>query len=141
MKPQRGFTLTEMLLAIALLGVFLILAARLITTNFDITTATLTADSNSARFDQATSMLRGDMSESVAVEMPQPQLLRIHSAGNHVVEWQTGPNTLMRTEAKVNRTWHVGHSLNLQLDGAVVLLSANPVDQIAMASPPKGSMR
>jgi prepilin-type N-terminal cleavage/methylation domain-containing protein len=140
-QHTRGFTLVETLLAVSLLAVFSLLAFRLLGANMHITRTTFTSNWNTARFDRAVRMLRADVTGSVSVEMPTPGLLRIHEAGNCTIEWKCTANSLSRSTGTEARTWDLGQHLHLKLDGAVVLLSVNPLDEIAMASLPKGASR
>jgi prepilin-type N-terminal cleavage/methylation domain-containing protein len=139
--PPNGFTLVETLLAVSLLGVFSLLAFRLIGSNMHITEATLAADSNTARFDRAVSMLRADVAGSTSIDMPEPGTLRIKGSDGQPIEWKITGNTLSRTLGTHLRVSDVGQPLNLKLDGAVVLLSTSDLNQIAMAPPPKGRER
>lgn len=141
MIRRRGFTLVEVLLALSLLGVFSLVAYRLLGANMKVTEATLMADSNSARFDRAVAALRTDVFDSASLEMPSPGLLRVHGSDKQIVEWKIDHNTICRTQASARRTWDVGQPLDLKLDGAVVLLSVNGDDQLAMAARPKGGTR
>jgi prepilin-type N-terminal cleavage/methylation domain-containing protein len=127
---RRGFSLIEVLLALSLLGVFLLIASRVIVANIHAQTANLTAEGNTARFDRAVIALRADVANSKSVEMPEPAVLRIHLADNQTIEWRADHHSLIRS-ASDNRTWDVGQSLNFKLDGAVVLLS-DGTDEIAM---------
>jgi prepilin-type N-terminal cleavage/methylation domain-containing protein len=133
MSHRRGYSLLETLFAISLLGVFLLIASRVIVANFDTTRATLLADGNTSRFDRAVIALRADVVNSSSVEMPEPTLLRIHGPGNQTIEWRTDHNSLSRIASTDKRGWDVGQSLNLRLDGPVVLLSDGS-DQVAMTS-------
>ena len=141
MIRRRGFTLVEVLLALSLLGVFSLVAYRLLGANMKVTEATLMADSNSARFDRAVAALRTDVFDSASLEMPSPGLLRVHGSDKQLVEWKIDHNTICRTQASARRAWDVGQPLDLKLDGAVVLLSVNGDDQLAMAARPKGGTR
>jgi len=141
MIHRRGFTLVEILLAVSLLGVFTLLASRLLGANMRITQGTLTADSNTARFDRAIRMLRTDVAASDSIESSAPGVVRIRNSANQTVEWKTAGNSVSRSIGTETREWEVGQPLHLKLDGAVVLLSVSPADEIAMASFPKGAPR
>lgn len=141
MIRRRGFSLIEILLTLSLLGVFSLLAFRLLGANMKVTEATLMADSNTARFDRAVAALRADVFDSASLEMPSPRLLRIHGSDKQIVDWEIDGNTIRRTRAAARRAWDVGQALDLKLDAAVVLLSINGNDQLAMAARPKGGMR
>ena len=141
MKLRRGITLIDMLLAIALLGVFMLLAFRLVRASVHTTEQTLRADDNAARFDRAIGTLRADVADSASIEMPQPALLRIHGPDSQTIEWRSDRHSLSRSTPSENRTWDVGQPVNLKMDGAVVLVSASASDQIAMASVHSGGPR
>jgi prepilin-type N-terminal cleavage/methylation domain-containing protein len=141
MTHRRGFTLIEILLSVSLLGVFSLLAFRLIGANMDIARATRTANWNTARFDSAVRMLREDVSDSGSIETPRPELLRIRSPGNPPIEWEITGNSLSRSIGPDHRRWDVGQPLHLKVDGAVVLLSVSASDEIAMAPLPRGVSR
>jgi prepilin-type N-terminal cleavage/methylation domain-containing protein len=128
---RRGFSLIEVLLALSLLGVFLLIASRVIVANFHTQAANLAAEGNTARFDRAVIMLREDVANSKSVEMPEAAVLRIHLPDNQTVEWRADHHSLSRS-ASDNRTWDIVQSLKFKLDGAVVLLS-DGTDEIAMA--------
>lgn len=128
---RRGFSLTEMLLAISLLGVFMLIASRVIVANVRAQGSNLAAEANTARFDRAVIMLREDVAHSKSVEMPEPATLRIHLANNQTVDWYTDHQSLAR-KASDNRAWDIGQTLKFKLDGAVVLLS-DGTDEIALA--------
>jgi prepilin-type N-terminal cleavage/methylation domain-containing protein len=141
MNPRRGFSLVEILLAISLLGVFMLIAFRLVVANTHIAAETLLADGNSAKFDGAIHALQADVFESSSIEMPGPNVLRIHGPGQRIVEWRDDQNSLSRSIGQDMRSWNIGRPINIKLDGAIVLVTANPGDQIAMASIHPGSVR
>jgi type II secretory pathway pseudopilin PulG len=139
MKRLRGFSLVDTLFAVSLLGVFTLLAARLLFANSGIVRATLDSDSNTARFDRAVAQLRADVQSSASIEMPQPGDLQIHEPGEKIVEWHAAARTLTRRSGDQLRSWDIGQPLALKLDGAVALLSITPTDEIALAATPKGA--
>lgn len=141
MKRRQGYTLVDMLLAVMLLGTFLLLSARLLYANSHLIEATFTAESDTARFDRAIMQLREDVHHSTALEMPQPSLLRIHLADKSIVEWTAQAGTLARGSNGSSRFWNIDHTLQLNLDGAIVLLSVSPTDQIALAAMPAGATK
>jgi prepilin-type N-terminal cleavage/methylation domain-containing protein len=140
-KSVRGFTLIEILLAVCLLGVFSLIAFRLIGANMHVTEATLAADANTARFDHAVRMLREDVAGSVSIEMPGQGSLQITASDGRSIEWKITGNSLSRTSGAELRIADLGQPLKLKLDGDVVVLSLSDVDQIAMAPSPRGAAR
>jgi prepilin-type N-terminal cleavage/methylation domain-containing protein len=134
MIRRRGLSLVELILALSLLGVFSLLACRLLIGNLHVATDTVTADGNSLRFYGAIHALRADVFQSTSLEMPGPNLLRIHGPGNRIIDWQNDGDELSRSTASEKKDWIIGQPVNVNLDGSVVLVSANPNDQMAMAS-------
>jgi prepilin-type N-terminal cleavage/methylation domain-containing protein len=141
MNRRRGFSLIETLLAISLLGVFMLIAFRLVVANTHIAAATMVADGNSAKFEGAINTLRADVTGSCSIEMPFSTVLNIHGPGQQTVEWRSDQNFLSRSNGKDTRSWNIGRPINLKLDGAIVLITANPGDHIAMASIHPGGTR
>jgi type II secretory pathway component PulJ len=138
MKKRPGYTLIDMLLAIALLGGFMLMAFRLVRATVHITAATLNADDNTARFDNAIHMLRDDVAASTHIEMPATHQLQIRRTSGPPVQWKIEQNSLSRTTNTEHRTWDVGQPIDLKMDGSILLILPSPLDQIAIA-PPMGA--
>jgi prepilin-type N-terminal cleavage/methylation domain-containing protein len=138
MRKQRGFSLVEILLAVALFGVFIVIAMHLLRANIDVARATISADVNSARFDSAIAALRADLADSSSCGLPQPGLLQIHLTDHQTVEWRTESDGLSRKQGAHVQNWIIDQELKLKVDGAIVLLGSpdDPANQLAFASPP-----
>jgi type II secretory pathway component PulJ len=141
MNHRRGFALVDMLLAISLMGVFSLLAYRLVNGNIHIAAQTALADSNALRFYGAVRVLREDVFQSTALEMPEANLLRIHGPGNTLIDWREDHDGLIRSRGRDKNDWKMDQPVNLKLDGSIVLIWANPNDQIALASNHFGASR
>jgi prepilin-type N-terminal cleavage/methylation domain-containing protein len=140
MTRRRGFTLTEMLLAVLLTGLFGIISMRLMRANFQVAHTTFTADNNAARFDGAVASLRADLADSISCEMPNATTLRIYQAKDRIVDWHADSTNLTRNVGNDVHIWTVGKPIGLKIDGAIVLLSSSDdsLNAIAIATPAKG---
>jgi prepilin-type N-terminal cleavage/methylation domain-containing protein len=134
MNHRRGFTLVEILLAISLLGAFMLIASRVLEENFHVDSDLAMAQNTSARFDHAVRAMRDDVLHSVSIELSGAHMIRLKSSEQQTIEWTADHDSLSRKATGQTSTWHVGQPMSITLDQAVVLLCITPSNQIAMAS-------
>jgi type II secretory pathway component PulJ len=104
MKRRCGFMLINMLIVIALLGAFAVVADRVFRLSLQTTSKVAREQEESIRLEQATNTLRADVWGARNVETAATSGLRITDAGGSAVQWETQANgDVVRTQGEDQR--------------------------------------
>ncbi len=121
---RRGYLMIEMLIIIALLPIFALLAGHLFVSIFKILQTSGKADEQAMRFDAAVAQLRQDISTAASTETPTPATLLIQEPNRETIQWQTNgpPTTLTRIAQADKRTYEIGKPFTFRKDGVITLI-------------------
>jgi hypothetical protein len=129
-RPRRGIFLINILMAIGLMGAFVIIAERVFRLSL-LTTARAAATQDTAvRLERATDVLRGDVWTSASVQAnPAGSSVTIKDPAGHTIEWRTEPETgdLLRTAENHERRWPA-LNLTFRNDAGVLSVSSKSTE-------------
>lgn len=131
-RPRaRGFVLVELLIAIGLLVVFMIIAARLFTAMIRLSQQSAEAETRVARIDSAIRMLRADAWGATEMSVDPGGTLTIGDAQNSVVWHSDEAGAMSRTE-KIGgsspraQAWpELGGQLRFRVEGPVLVVAGD----------------
>jgi type II secretory pathway component PulJ len=92
MKRRAGFMLINMLIVIALMGAFAVVADRVFRLSLQTTSKVAREQEESIRLEQAINTLRADVWGARNIEAMGTSALRIIDAGGRAVGWETQAN-------------------------------------------------
>jgi prepilin-type N-terminal cleavage/methylation domain-containing protein len=133
-RSPRGFSLVEVLITVSLLGVFMLLAYRLLGATFEFQVATREANNHTARLDDAIRRLRDDVITSKSIVSPNDSAVNI--VGPQSIEWRFNQGRLTRKFADHVNSWELNQPVHFKLDGSVLLVAVDSDQPIAMGRLP-----
>ena len=126
-RSASGFTITEMLALLILIGIALVLAMRLFVATTKLNYQTGQAHTETARIDSIVRALRGDVWGASEMTASNPASLTLSSSVGKI-EWKTADDgALLRTETREGkseaRRWPAGASkFTFRVEGPIVTL-------------------
>lgn len=89
-RQSRGFTLTEMLIVLILMGFFALAASRLFYATVTLSRTAAQSENNSASFESALSALRSDVWRATKIDEDDGKGLVHLTIGDQVIMWTIG---------------------------------------------------
>jgi prepilin-type N-terminal cleavage/methylation domain-containing protein len=131
---RSGFTVTELLFVLLLLGVFALMGTRLFYASVGVMQGAAKITESAMRFDSAMAAMQHDVFLSDSTEMLSPNSLTVHQPGGPAIQWQTAGAEIQRTAGDTHQQWNVGQKIDIRLQGQIVLIHPAIGGELAMAS-------
>ena len=130
-RRASGLMLVELLIAIGLIGVFMIVSARLFTTMIRLSQQSHETEARIARFDSAIRMLRGDAWSATEISLDAAGGLTFADGEKSVVWRSDDAGTMLRSETingtvpRVQNWPELGGRLQFRAEGPVLVIVAD----------------
>jgi prepilin-type N-terminal cleavage/methylation domain-containing protein len=131
---RSGFTVTELLFVLLLLGVFALMGTRLFYASVGIMQGAAKITESAMRFDSAMAAMQHDVFLSDSTEMLSPNSLTVHRTNGSPVQWQASGTDIERTAGDAQQHWNIGQKIDIRLQGQIVLIHPAIGGELAMAS-------
>ena len=133
-RTSRGFTLTEMLFVLMLMGVASVLATRLFTGSMRvIRTAPLSQD-RLAAIDRATASLRQDVWAATRMDVPDAHTLVLTTPDQTQVRWSLANDAITRIAGGHQQHWPAKIQLRVERQGDQIVLKGPDDDELRFTS-------
>jgi type II secretory pathway pseudopilin PulG len=118
-RAALGFTISELLIAIGILGIFGLVATQLFYSSFRVSHATAAQQDAAGSFDSAVSVLRSDVWTAPEIAAPDARTAKLGK-----VTWTIKETTLTRDtgDGARPRTWPMPKGTSFAADGAALVL-------------------
>jgi prepilin-type N-terminal cleavage/methylation domain-containing protein len=131
-RRRRAFVLIELLIAVALFGLFAAVVVRMISLSLRVANEVERADEAHRSFDAALARLRADAWNTAAIEGHIAAGVSLNTSGSTVVNWAIeADGTMSRTERRAGsdparQAWRgAGEGVTFRSDDSAVVLEAN----------------
>jgi type II secretory pathway pseudopilin PulG len=118
-RAALGFTISELLIAIGILGIFGLVATQVFYSSFRVSRTTAEKQDAAGSFDSAVSVLRSDVWTAPEIAAPDPGTAKLGK-----VTWTIKDTTLTRDtgDGARPRTWPMPKGTSFAADGASLVL-------------------
>ena len=106
-RRRRGFTLTEMLFALALIGVASLLSSRLFTGAMSVIRTAPASHDYFAAIDRMSDRLRGDVWGATKIEVSDDHTLVLTCADQTSLRWELSRDGIWRKASKEEQSWSI----------------------------------
>jgi len=133
-RRHRGFTLTEMLFILAILGVASLLSARLFTASMRVIRTAPQSQDHYAAVDRMSGQMRSDVWGAATIELPDAHTLVLSRIAGDSIRWTFSDDAIVRTDSAGERRWSIGVPLTAERSGAALILKSDNGDELRFLS-------
>ena len=122
-SPRRGFTLTELLIVLILLGFVALAGGRLFNAAIRLGHDSAQTQNTAAAFDAMVSSLRADAWSAASIETDGGRAVIHPAGGGPGVTWSSAGGVIVRDpDGGVPRPWPIGADVTFRTDGPTLVV-------------------
>jgi prepilin-type N-terminal cleavage/methylation domain-containing protein len=133
-RRYPGFTITEMLFVLMLVGIASLLAARLFTASMRVIRTAPAVQDRFAVIDRMSASLRQDVWSADSIDVSNPHALALRSANQSTVQWSFFSDEIVRRTSQGDQLWPIAITLTVQRDGSQVVVKGPDADELRFTS-------
>ena len=130
----RGFTVTEMLFTLAIMGVSAILVTRLFTGSMHVINSAPQSQNHFAAIDRMSASVRRDTWGATNIAAPDTQTLVLSQSNGGKVTWHFAGDSVSRSDSEGEQHWPMDVSLSAAREGSQVVLKSRTNDELRFTS-------